>query len=290
MKTAAQIYGDILGAARAGARRRVRRIASGRPFGPRRARLAAEAFGESSAESIALAREIGEGIEQALVERVRRFSPMDAGALGSGLDGPTIALAAHLHDAMAAFHPDLAGLFRGSARTEVIELAIEAMVAMPPPSTVREALLRHAWLGTLPRFTLARRRVVVDRTPHVLRARAPRASARVARGAQGRAGRAQGARAPAARAVRRARLERARRAVRARARRVLRRLAAHRFRVRGSPRPAVHVGTTATRTLVATKAGNRLARRVIASSEEGGRFAREAIAATRAPEAASITA
>jgi len=29
---------------------------------------------------------------------------------------------------------------------------------------------------------------------------------------------------------------------------------------------------------------------VIASSEEGGRFAREAIAATRAPEAASITA
>ncbi|MBK7400778.1 MAG: hypothetical protein IPJ34_32130 [Myxococcales bacterium] len=48
--------------------------------------------------------------------------------------------------------------------------------------------------------------------------------------------------------------------------------------------------TTAARTLVATKAGNRLARRVIASSEEGGRFAREAIAATRAPEAASITA
>ena len=289
MKTAAQIYGEIVRRVLAPA------VASGpivlgRPFGPRRARLAAEAFGESSAESIALTREIGEGIEQALVERVRRFSPMDAGALGSGLDGPTIALAAHLHDAMAAFHPDLAGLFRGSARTEVIELAIEAMVAMPPPSTVREALLRHAWLGTLPRFTLSRvdvswwtghdtfygqepparllawpevrkvvraeRKVPALRLPELFDARVSNALAE-----------------PFARAL-----------AAFFAASPLTDLA---FAGRLAP---PFTWTTATRTLVATKAGNRLARRVIASSEEGGRFAREAIAATRAPEAASITA
>ena len=289
MRTAAEILVElvrrVLGPSVASGR-----IVLGRPFGPRRARLAAEAFGHKDGDRhlAALTRELGGTVDDGLLSRLRALSPLDAPALGSTIDGPTIELAASMHDALAAFHPDLAGLFRGAARERVLELAIESMVALPPPATVRGALFRHAWLGALPRFSLARVDVrwwtgsatFIGCTPPSRLLAWPGAR-RVQRNER---------RVPALRLPELfdARLTATLGDAYARA------LAAFfaaspltDLAFAGRLAPPFAFGQ-ATRALLSLPVGVRLARRAIASGEDGGRLARDAIAATRSPEAALL--
>lgn len=288
MKTAAEIKAEIARRILGPAVSRTAPLVLGRPFGPRRARLAAEAFSET-AGTVALAREIGPSVEGAVLERLRRLCPVDAAAIGSTLDGPTIALAAHLHDALAAFHPDLGGMFRGSAREDVLELAIEAMVALPRPATLREALLRHAWLGEVPRFSLAR----VDVRWWTGRASfiGQQPPARLLAWPELRKVQKTERRVPV---LRLPELFDARLALTL-SDPFLRAMAA--FFAASPLTDLAHAGrlappfawTAATRALVALPAGARLARRAVSTGEEGGRFARDAIAATRAPEALLVS-
>ncbi len=132
----------------------------GRPFGPRRAKLAAEAVpdrDDTDAELRALLPASSlDAAEEAVVARMRRLAPIDDASIGPLLSREVVWLAALLHDAVAAFHPDLGGFFRGGARRQLVHLTIEALAEVPDPATVRGALLRHAWLGDLPRWSCAR--------------------------------------------------------------------------------------------------------------------------------------
>ncbi len=133
-----------------------------RPFGKARAFAAAEALGgfQTSRELAQLDREIGarelDRGEAAFLRRVRRIAGLDPHAFGRRLDGGVVALAALFHDLVAAFHPDLGGVFRRDAPHRLLEATARALAEVPPPATVRGALLRHAWLGELPRFSLVR--------------------------------------------------------------------------------------------------------------------------------------
>lgn len=133
-----------------------------RPFGRARAFAAAEVVGgfEISQELATLDREIGARAldrgEDALLRRIRRLAGIDPQAMGRRLDGGVVALAALFHDLVAAFHPDLGGVLRRDAPHRLLDATARALADVPPPSTVRAALLRHAWLGGLPLFSLAR--------------------------------------------------------------------------------------------------------------------------------------
>lgn len=145
----------------------------GPPFGDKRARLAGSAVGDEESDRStgselhgesrghASVRELlGGGVldatEEAVLRRVRRLAPTDASALGPRLDASTVELAALFHDCVAAFHPDISGVFRRSAPRRLLEASIASLVATPGPATVRGALLRHAWLGGLVHFELRR--------------------------------------------------------------------------------------------------------------------------------------
>lgn len=140
-------------------------LAIEKPFGPRAARAAAEAVGglEQSAEEQQLERELGAGTldrgDEAVLRRLRRLSIADASTVVPRIDGAVVMIAALLHDVVAAFHPDLPGVFRPDAPVQLLEAATSGLAEVPAPSTVRAALLRHAWLGELPRFQLVRTEV-----------------------------------------------------------------------------------------------------------------------------------
>jgi hypothetical protein len=160
----------------------------GKPFGKKRARLAATAAGDEEApltpegESLAAsaaqvrASTASAGLDEAdeaVVRRLRRLVAADAAALGPRIDGAVVELAALLHDAVAAFHPDMAGLFRPKAPKRLLQATVDALVTVHAPATVRGALLRHVWLGDLVQFELMRtevkwwtgRATFVGRTP-----------------------------------------------------------------------------------------------------------------------------
>lgn len=141
----------------------------GRPFGPRRALLAAKcgddelhaAEGDSPDAALGEVRALlGTGSldvgESAVVRRLQRLVPIDAIAVGARLDSAVLTLGALLHDAVAAYHPDMAGVFRPNAPRHLLAATVTALGEVPPPATVRGALLRHAWLGELLGFSLAR--------------------------------------------------------------------------------------------------------------------------------------
>ncbi len=141
----------------------------GRPFGPRRALLAAKCGddelheGQADAPDAALGEVrglLGAGAldagEAAVVRRIQRLVPVDASAIGARIDASVLRLGALLHDAVAAYHPDMAGVFRPNAPRKLLAATIAALGEVAPPATVRGALLRHAWLGELLHFSLAR--------------------------------------------------------------------------------------------------------------------------------------
>ena len=145
-----------------------------RPFGPALARAAGELLGgpEPTPERARLERELrasvdgpveaaiddpaDDPVEAALVGRLRRLAASDVAACAPRLDGAVVTLAALLHDLVAAFHPDLPGPLRHDAPARLLSATARAFAEVPPPSTVRAALARHAWLGDLVRFSLTR--------------------------------------------------------------------------------------------------------------------------------------
>ncbi len=137
----------------------------GRPIGPTRARAAAEAV--PSREDEPHERELASSLvsssldaaEHAVLARIRRISPMDLATVGPLLTREVVWLAALAHDAVASMHPDLEGWFSARARARLLALTAKALDEVPPPLTVRGALLRHGWLGALPRWRCSRREV-----------------------------------------------------------------------------------------------------------------------------------
>jgi hypothetical protein len=172
MDTPAQIYAEVM--------RRILapgatggKLVVGRPFGAKRAKLAAQAAGDtethaatSDAPDAALGEVralLGAGAldpaEEAVLRRLRRIAPTDASAIGPRIDGSVVELGALFHDVIASFHPDMAGLFRPSAPQKLLGATAKALLDVAPPSTVRGAMLRHAWLGELVHFDCVRTEV-----------------------------------------------------------------------------------------------------------------------------------
>lgn len=145
----------------------------GRPFGKRRAHLAAQACGDletheaRAGEDDAALAEVRamltsaplDEADEAVVRRMRRLVAADVASFGPRIEGAVVELAALLHDAVAAYHPDMAGLFRPNAPKRLLRATVDALANVPPPATVRGALLRHAWLGELVKFELVRTEV-----------------------------------------------------------------------------------------------------------------------------------
>jgi hypothetical protein len=135
-----------------------------RPFGKKNAIAAGEVFGftttkeEGEIEKYLGPATLGDG-EEALLRRIRRLAAIDTVAVGPRIEGGVLAVGALFHDLIAAYHPDLPGLFRRDARRQLLEATAEALESIPPPETVRAAIVRHAWLGDLPRVALARTEV-----------------------------------------------------------------------------------------------------------------------------------
>ncbi len=136
-----------------------------KPFGRKAAYAAAEVMGgvEISREVVKIDEEHGtkalEQGEEALIRRLRRLANADVSTIIPRIDGGVVVLAALLHDLIAAFHPELPGIFRRDAPHKLLEATASALAEVAPPSTLRAALLRHAWLGDLPRFSLVRTEV-----------------------------------------------------------------------------------------------------------------------------------
>jgi hypothetical protein len=140
----------------------------GQPFGRKRAASAAESLaGKPSAGDAGAPAEgevrallhagIGDSTDEAVVRRLRALAPIDVESLGARLDPTSVRLAALAHDAIAAFHPDLIGVFGGGRRpTVLLDSTAAALAEVPPPASLREALLRHAWLGPMFEFELVR--------------------------------------------------------------------------------------------------------------------------------------
>jgi hypothetical protein len=94
--------------------------------------------------------------EEAVIARVRRLAAVDVDALGPRLDPQVVRLAALLHDVLVAFHPDLPGMFGADRPHRLLDATAKALGEVPAPATLREALLRDAWLAPLLSFELVR--------------------------------------------------------------------------------------------------------------------------------------
>lgn len=136
-----------------------------RPFGQKAAFAAAEAVGGFGvSEGLAqIERELGPSVlergEESLLRRIRRIVDADPVAIGPRLEGGVVAAAALFHDLVAGFHPDLPGAFRRDAPSKLLEATANGLASIPAPATLRAAILRHAWLGELPKFSLSRTEV-----------------------------------------------------------------------------------------------------------------------------------
>lgn len=140
----------------------------GQPFGRARALAAAESLAGGRTDGASDPAAEGEvrallhaaaldATDEAVVRRLRALSPIDVESLGPRLDPQSTRLAALAHDAIAAFHPDLVGTFGGGRRpSRLLEATSRALAEVPAPASVREALLRHAWLAPLFDFELVR--------------------------------------------------------------------------------------------------------------------------------------
>ncbi len=133
-----------------------------KPFGPSAARAAAEVLGglEPTTEQVQLERDLGAPTmalaDDVVLRRIRRLAGADMATVVPRLDGAVVMLGALTHDLVAAFHPDLRGPFRRDAPLRLLEATARGMAEVSSPRTLRAALVRHAWLGELPRFSLTR--------------------------------------------------------------------------------------------------------------------------------------
>lgn len=289
-ETTAEIFRRVLVPAVTGGQ-----LAIEAPFGRKAAFAAAEVFGglDATREEIALDQWLGANAmqngEEALLRRLRRIASADVSSIVPRIDGSVLVLAALLHDLVAAFHPDLPGIFRRNAQFKLLETTAGAFVDVPAPKTVRAALLRHAWLGELPRFVLTRTEVkwwtggrsFVGRTPPQRLLAWPEVR-RVRREERG----ADVLRLPDLFSERPdlATLSELH------ARAMSNFLAASPLTdlaLAGRFAPPF-VWTSSAAALVASPAGARLARRAIALGEEKGKFAREVIAAVAGEAAAAL--
>jgi hypothetical protein len=260
-----------------------RPIEIGRPFGPRRAKLAAE-----RAELVEiLVEDLGERVR----ERIRRVAAVDDRLLPTVVEPGVVALAARGHDLAAVYHGDLVGLFSSDARERLLAATIRGFEAMTAPATLRAALLRFAWLGALPRWTITRTdlRWWTGSASFVGRPPPPRLYTwKELRRVRASVTRVELLRAPALLAAGGATPGVVPAALHARA------LSA--FFVANPIADLVHAGRTtpafswtpSLARLVATAAGARIARRAIALGEEGGRFAREVVSAVAGGAARAI--
>lgn len=266
-----------------------------KPFGQRAANEATRVLGgiEQSGEEVRLDQYFGPRTmqqgEEALLRKLRRLANADVPTIVPRIDGGVLVLGALIHDLVAAFHPDLSGVFRRDAPSKLLEATARALSDVPPPTTLRAALLRHAWLGDLPRFTLVRTEV------------------RWWVGGRSFVGRAPPSRLLAWPEVRRVRRDE-------RAVEILRLPDLFSERAATGPLIELHARalsaffaaspltdlamagrlspsftwTASAAALVASAAGARLARRAIALGEEGGKFAREVIASVAGDAAAAL--
>lgn len=136
-----------------------------RPFGQKRARAAASAVDAEGGTTgdAELRAHLGPGTfeasDDAVMHKLRRMTSADIAAVGPRLDAGVVELGALFHDLVASFHPHLNGPFTSARPRKLLEATAKALSAVPPPLTVRGAVLRHAWLGDLPRFELTRTEV-----------------------------------------------------------------------------------------------------------------------------------
>jgi hypothetical protein len=267
-----------------------------KPFGRKAAFAATSVFGglDTTPEEVALDQWFGANAmqqgEEALLRKLRRLANADVSTIIPRMDGGVLVLAAFIHDLVAAFHPELPGVFRREAPSKLLEATAQGFAEVPPPATLRAALLRHAWLGDLPRFTLMRTEV------------------RWWTGGRSFVGRAPPARLLAWPDLRRVRRD-------AREVEIMRLPDLFSDRATTAPLIELHARamsgffaaspltdlalagrlappfswTPAVASLVATPAGARLARRAIALGEEGGKFAREVIASVAGDAAAPLS-
>lgn len=267
-----------------------------KPFGRKAAFAAASVFGglEPSAGEVALDQWFGPSAmqqgEEALLRRLRRLANADVTTIIPRIDGGVVVLAALLHDLVAAFHPELPGMFRRDAPSKLLEATAQGFAEVPAPATLRAALLRHAWLGDLPRFALVRTEV------------------RWWVGGRSFVGRAPPARLLAWPDVRRVRRDE-------RAVEILRLPDLFSDRANTAPLVELHARamsgflaaspltdlafagrlsppfawTEAIARLVENPAGARLSRRAISLGEEGGKFAREVIASVAGDAARALS-
>lgn len=277
-----------------------------KPFGRRAAFAAAECVGgfaaaecvggfAAASEEVAMLDEwfgasTMQAGEECLLRKLRRLANADLSALGPRIDGGVVALAALFHDLVAAFHPDLPGAFRRDAPGKLLMMTADALREIPAPPTVRAALLRHAWLGDLPRFSLVRSdvkwwvggRSFIGRTPparllawpEVRRVRRENRAVELLRAPD-----LFGDRGDVA---------------------LLTELHARAMSAFLAATPLTDLAlagrlsppftwTAAAAQLVANAAGARLARRAIALGEDGGKFARDAIASVAGDAAATLS-
>jgi hypothetical protein len=267
-----------------------------KPFGRVAAFGAAEVVGgmNPSKEVVSLDQWFGAGVlqqgEDALLRKLRRLANADVSTIVPRIDGAVVAMAALLHDVVAAFHPDLPGMFRRDAPVRLLMLTAGAFTEVPPPATLRAALLRHAWLGELPKFSLTRTEVRwwTGGQSFVGRAPPPRLLAwpqlrRVRRDDRG------------VEIIRLPDLFPDRSDVLAVTEMHTRAMSAF---LSASPLTDLalagrltppFVWTSSAAQLVANPAGARLARRAIALGEEGGKFARDVIASVAGDAAAVLS-
>lgn len=141
----------------------------GPPFGRRAALAAADSLAGGAADANEEGDPAGlrearallqagayDAAEEAVIGRVRRLAAVDVDTLGPRLEPQVVRLAALLHDALAAFHPDLPGVFGADRPRRLLDATAKALGEVPPPATLREALLRDAWIAPLLSFELVR--------------------------------------------------------------------------------------------------------------------------------------
>ncbi|MEO7094215.1 MAG: hypothetical protein ABI175_13250 [Polyangiales bacterium] len=148
METPAEIHAEVL--------RRILvpgvtggQLEIGKPFGARRAKLAAQAAGSTGGSAL-------DPAEEAVLRRLRRIAPADIASIGDRIDGAVVELGALFHDLIASFHPDMPGLFRPNAPQKLLGATAKALGDVEQPATVHAAMLRHAWLGELVHFDCVR--------------------------------------------------------------------------------------------------------------------------------------
>lgn len=109
-------------------------------------------FGETAKHMQA---DVPQSGRELIVRKLRQFAAIDS-LDEQPIDNDIIVMAAAMHDLIAAFHPALKGAFRADAPLALIDYASQALSLVRPPQTLRSALMRHVWLGSIVGYSLVR--------------------------------------------------------------------------------------------------------------------------------------